>query len=58
MSQEMSHQEKGAFVGPYSKKPLPNYDVEPLRRDEIVVAAAQMMTRMVNPNLSYGIDTM
>ena len=38
-----------AKLEPYDKQPLPNYDVVPLRRNEIRVAAAQMTTKLVDP---------
>lgn len=34
---------------PYAKKPLPNYEVVPLRSDEITVATVQMTTKTVDP---------
>ena len=36
-------------VEPYAKKPLPNYEVVPLRSNEITVAAVQMTTKTVEP---------
>ncbi len=63
MKKDMGHAEKSASVGPYSKIPLPNYEVVPLKRDEIVVAAAQLMTQPVDarnpkPGIKQNVDRM
>jgi len=46
---------------PYSKKPLPNYEVVPLRQDNITVAAVQMRSKKVDaknpaPILNENVD--